>query len=285
MPKNYHVYGLGNALVDIDIEVSLETLHRLNIEKGVMTLIDADRHLQLLEEMEGVKHVKACGGSAANTAVAVAMLGGKAFYSCKVANDDFGDFFCEELHRYNIHSNLENGDREHGTTGSCLVLVTPDADRTMNTYLGITSNFSRKELDEEAKEIINLCKNKKTIILWNKTDISKPTETLTHPHIVSISAKFNKGIDSLKTKLEDIVLQKNFSTKDEVIITKLRHKQALSQAISSSKLAIDGLKQNISPEFIAEDLKNSLFSLATIIGTDVTEDILSSIFKTFCVGK
>lgn len=148
--KKYHVYGLGNALVDLDFEIAHETLSRLKIEKGVMTLIDSDRHLELLQDLDGYKHVKACGGSAANTIMAATQLGGKAFYSCKVGNDVSGDFFYEELIRNGIGTNLTANNRHHGTTGACLVLVTPDADRTMNTHLGISETLSIEQLSEEA---------------------------------------------------------------------------------------------------------------------------------------
>ena len=148
--KKYHLYGLGNALVDIDFETTPETLEKLSIEKGVMTLVESDRYLKLLENLSGFKHVKACGGSAANTIMALTQLGGKTFYSCKVANDDSGDFFYNELTRHQIGTNLTKDNRPDGSTGSCLVLVTPDADRTMNTHLGISEYFSKNELNKEA---------------------------------------------------------------------------------------------------------------------------------------
>ncbi len=147
--KQYQVYGIGNALVDIDFEVSSCTLERLNIEKGVMTLIDEATHHQLLEELEGIKHLKACGGSAANTLFTTQQLGAKTFYSCKVGNDKSGDFFYRELVSNGIQTNLKEDERE-GVTGKCIVLVTPDADRTMNTFLGATSKFSKNELSIDA---------------------------------------------------------------------------------------------------------------------------------------
>jgi tRNA modification GTPase len=142
-----------------------------------------------------------------------------------------------------------------------------------------------KKLDEEALNLIDECKSKNTIIVWNKTDITPATETINHTPILSISAKMQIGIDGLKKAIEHSILKNDINTKEEIIITKLRHKQALTQSITSSKAAIKGLENNMSPEFIAEDLKLSLNTLATIIGTDVTEDILSSIFSTFCIGK
>lgn len=147
--KQYHVYAIGNAMVDIDFEVSEKTLERLKVAKGLMTLIDESTHHRLLEELDGVKHLKSCGGSAANTIITLQQLGARTFYSCKVGDDESGDFYYRDLVLNGIDTNLSNGTR-HGVTGKCLVLVTPDADRTMNTYLGISAQFSKAELSEEA---------------------------------------------------------------------------------------------------------------------------------------
>ena len=145
--KKYHVYGIGNALVDLDFEVCNTTIERLHIDKGVMTLIDEERHHHLLEELDGIKHLKACGGSAANTMFTLQQMGAKTFYSCKVGNDSHGDFYLSDLQAQGIHTNISNSNR-NGVTGKCIVLVTPDADRTMNTFLGATSTFSTNELSE-----------------------------------------------------------------------------------------------------------------------------------------
>lgn len=145
--KKHHVYGIGNALVDIEIETSADFLAKNDVRKGLMTLVDEARQSELLSAVEGQQHQRTCGGSAANTVIAVQQLGGRSFYSCKVANDEMGDFYFNDLVGHGVETNLR-GDRESGTTGRCLVFVTPDADRTMNTYLGITSDLSERELDE-----------------------------------------------------------------------------------------------------------------------------------------
>ena len=150
MQKKYDVYGVGNALVDMEFEVTEDFLRVNSVEKGTMTLVDEERQNQLIKALS--KHVtkKQSGGSAANTMIALSQFGGKGFYSCKVAKDDLGDFYMHDLKEANVDCNLYNGDREEGETGKCLVMVTPDADRTMNTFLGITSSFSEKELVESA---------------------------------------------------------------------------------------------------------------------------------------
>ncbi len=143
--KKYHVYGIGNALVDMEFEVTDDYLARMNVEKGVMTLVEEERQSELLSVLSGEQHKRACGGSAANSIIAVAALGGKSFYSCKVASDESGDFYASDLSSHGVVTNLKS-EREQGKTGKCMVFVTPDAERTMNTYLGITANFSEREL-------------------------------------------------------------------------------------------------------------------------------------------
>ena len=147
--KKYDVYGLGNALLDMEYEVAPELLQDLNIDKGVMTLIDDARQAELVNRL-GTPSKQGSGGSAANTIVAIAQFGGNAYYSCKVANDAAGDVYLKDLLDCGVATNLQAQERTDGITGKCLVLVTPDADRTMNTYLGITSHFSPSELDAGA---------------------------------------------------------------------------------------------------------------------------------------
>lgn len=150
---NFDVYGIGNALVDAEYEVSDAFLAEAEVEKGVMTLIDGDRRhnlLHLLEEKHEHEVAQQCGGgSAANTMVAIAQLGGKSFYSCKVAADPTGDFFMGDLAAIGVKTNLDHG-REPGDTGHCISMVTPDAERSMTTHLGISEQLSVAELDEDA---------------------------------------------------------------------------------------------------------------------------------------
>lgn len=147
--KNYHVYALGNALVDMEFEVDDSFLHNNSVDKGVMTLVDEERQHELVAQLDAFDGQRASGGSAANTLMAVAGFGGNAFYSCRVSSDDLGDFYMEDLHAAGVDSNL-NGERPEGVTGKCLVMITPDAERTMNTYLGISGNLDSGDIDADA---------------------------------------------------------------------------------------------------------------------------------------
>jgi len=147
--KKYHVYGIGNALVDMEFEVEDSFFTDNGIDKGVMTLVDEERQHELMGHLDAFDGKKASGGSAANTIIASSYFGGKSFYSCKVASDELGDFYVNDLQDAGVDSNVGDG-RKEGITGKCLVMVTPDAERTMNTYLGITATFSVDELHVSA---------------------------------------------------------------------------------------------------------------------------------------
>ncbi|MEX1032513.1 MAG: adenosine kinase [Cellvibrionaceae bacterium] len=145
--SDYHIYGIGAALVDTEIEVSDADLVDLEIKKGVMTLVDEGQQRQLMDQLSGhlVHSKRASGGSAANTIIAASYFGGRNFYSCKVADDENGDFYVNDLHAAGVdyhHATMP----EKGTTGKCLVMITPDAERTMTTFLGMSAALSEAEL-------------------------------------------------------------------------------------------------------------------------------------------
>jgi len=150
MSKKYNVYGIGNALVDIVTEVNDQFLKEHNIEKGLMTLVDEESQERISGAINMSKSNKQCGGSAANSIIAVSQFGGSSYYSCKVANDGLGNFYKEDMTANGVDSNLNNGDLEAGITGKCLVMTSEDASRTMNTFLGITGSYSRAEIVEGA---------------------------------------------------------------------------------------------------------------------------------------
>jgi sugar/nucleoside kinase (ribokinase family) len=149
--KQYKVYGIGNALVDTEIQVEDAELASMGVEKGLMTLVDASRQQELVDQLRDhlVAASRASGGSAANTLIAVSRFGGSAFYSCKVANDDNGDFYLADLEAAGVAHNW-NCTRGEGITGRCLVLISPDAERSMSTYLGISESLAPSELSPPA---------------------------------------------------------------------------------------------------------------------------------------
>lgn len=152
MSKLYNVYAIGNALVDTEVEVTDAFLEKMGLEKGMMTLVDEHRQRELVDalEDEAKPHKEASGGSAANTIIATSYFGGRAFYSCRVADDATGAFYVRDLKAAGVDTNMDRGDRPAGDSGRCLVLITSDAERTMQTFLGVSVGVCEDNLDENA---------------------------------------------------------------------------------------------------------------------------------------
>lgn len=138
----------------------------------------------------------------------------------------------------------------------------------------------------EDERLIGLAPKNKTIIAWNKADLPhNGVPVLECPHVVSISAKERKGLDRLHSAIDAVIWEKGPPERNEIMITNVRHKEALQQCIISGQTVVNGLQSNISPEFLAMDMRQCLNELGKIIGTNITEDILSAIFSKFCIGK
>lgn len=148
MNKNIHLFGLGNALVDIQIQVDDHSLSQLSLRKGGMALVDALEQSALIDKFLHLDSFKCSGGSAANTIIAFAQFGGRAGYGTRLGKDDNGLFYASEFQSLGIELHAELTDNEH--TGTCLVLITPDAERTMNTSLAANTSFTKEHLSEEA---------------------------------------------------------------------------------------------------------------------------------------
>ena len=146
----YNIYGVGGALVDTEVKVSDKFLADAKIDKGVMTLVDESRQRELLDALsaEHLTLLKKCGGSICNSVVAASSLGSKTFFSGKVADDADGELYVSDLNRAGV--DFHSAGQDPGTTGKCLVMVTQDAERTMNTFLGSSETLSAKEIDQEA---------------------------------------------------------------------------------------------------------------------------------------
>jgi len=151
MSKQYHIYGIGAALVDTEITLTDTDLTTMAVAKGVMTLVDEERQNALIDYLQNhlVASHRASGGSAANSIIAASYFGCKNFYSCKVANDENGEFYLNDIHAAGV-ATPAHITPPAGITGKCLVMITPDAERTMNTFLGISETLSVNELDAAA---------------------------------------------------------------------------------------------------------------------------------------
>lgn len=147
-----------------------------------------------------------------------------------------------------------------------------------------------RHLDNNDYEIMNLIKDKKTIVLLNKSDIGQVVSTndlkeLSCCDIISVSAKEETGLDKLEEGIKQLFFAGNISFNDEVIITNTRHKSLLTDALKSLRLVSEAAESGISEDFLTIDLMNAYEKLGLIIGEAVEDDLADQIFSKFCMGK
>ena len=141
------VYGIGNPLIDIIVQVTEQELEYLGIHKGTMHLIDERRRSELLSHIKHKKLAYSCGGSCPNTIITLAALGIESSLAGKVGSDEYGTIYKERLQSLSVHDELVICKQEH--TGSSIILLTPDSERTMNTYLGANRLFEKTDICEQ----------------------------------------------------------------------------------------------------------------------------------------
>lgn len=149
---------------------------------------------------------------------------------------------------------------------------------------------SSTELDENDQEIIEAIRNKKAIVLLNKSDLDAKTDasilqTQLNKPILSISAKNNTGIHELETLIEEMFFSGKLSFNDEVYITNIRQKNALAETQNSLKMVLQSIADGMPEDFFTIDMMNAYEALGTIIGESVGEDLVNEIFSKFCMGK
>ena len=145
---------------------------------------------------------------------------------------------------------------------------------------------AHKGVQEDDHRLIQSVPKSKTIAVWNKTDLPhNGIPILEFPHIVPISAKMKHGLDQLRQTIDQLIWDNGPPSKEEVLITNVRHEESLTQAIDYCRKVVAGLGDGSSPEFVTMDMRYGLSELGKIIGTNITEDILSAIFSKFCIGK
>lgn len=138
-------------------------------------------------------------------------------------------------------------------------------------------------LTDDDQDLIEQLKQQKVLVVWNKVDLGDMQQKAFDQE-VKISAKNGFQIELLYQKINEIVLDQVHS-QDQIYLTEMRHKEALLNARHHLQAVLDGLNAGTSPEWLSYDVKSSLKSLSQIIGFDITENILTSIFKNFCIGK
>ncbi|MEM5581611.1 MULTISPECIES: adenosine kinase [unclassified Roseibium] len=137
---------IGNAICDVFAHVEEDFLLQENLIKGSMRLIETDEAVRLFDKMG--QTVRISGGSAGNTAAGIASLGGRPAYFGKVAEDELGDAYYHDMNGTGVYFNTPRL-REWKPTARSMILITPDGERTMNTYLGACTEFSPVDVDED----------------------------------------------------------------------------------------------------------------------------------------
>ena len=143
-----------------------------------------------------------------------------------------------------------------------------------------------RQLSSDDASLLEEVPKHKTLVIWNKIDLqAAPLPKIPFPHSVRVSALKREGLQGLLKQIDEIIWRSGPPSKEEIVITQVRHKEALAKASHYLEKVILALQQGGSPEFAALDMRSALESLGQILGTNVTESILTAIFNQFCIGK
>ncbi|PJE01350.1 MAG: adenosine kinase [Leptospira sp.] len=222
--KKYDVFGVGNALVDIIVLLDDTFLKDNKLQKGVMTLIDESSQGSLLSSLHDYKKNLRSGGSAANTMIALSNSGGTGCYTGKVSHDTYGEFYKKDIEEAGIV--FETKPDAEGHTGTCLILTTPDAERTMLTSLGISTTLKPSDIDVE-----RLKASKYSYIegyLWDGDSTKKASELtmkLSKENGVKVAFTYSDPFCVNRTKDEFIQLTKDYV---DVVFCNLEEAYALT---------------------------------------------------------
>ena len=214
MEKNF-ICGIGNALVDSEYKVNDDDLNRLGLKKGCMELNDSKNHISLTNELKAKYGVVKMmpGGSVANTLYALAQFKQNVTFIGRVSRDDVGNNFINSLQDIDVTTSIKQVNS--GITGECVVLITPDHERTMFTHLGVSAELSINDINDhsiinaeyllvegylvtsdETRDVANHC-----LDIANKNNIKKII-TLSDPNVVSF---FRDNMMTLMDKKFDII--------------------------------------------------------------------------------
>ncbi len=147
MEKDIQLTGIGNALVDLQYEMQNDGVESLGMSKGEMKLADAEEQSKLIQKLGDKEHFRCSGGSVANSMIAFSKFGGRGAFQTTLGNDELGLFYSNEFKELDIIVHAELLDSQ--PTGTCVVLITPDAERTMHSSLGASAHYAAANLNED----------------------------------------------------------------------------------------------------------------------------------------
>ena len=227
------ILGIGNAIVDVICKVEDDYLSKNKLEKGTMKLIFDDKEFQkLLSDLKIIKTVS--GGSVANSIVGLSQLGNSVGFIGKISNDNFGAKYEDGLKEENVNF-FYSKKNEEIPTGTCLILVTPDSERTMCTYLGISGKINENDLDAEIikkSEIVFL-----EGYLWDEGDAKEAfNKAIIQANKVAMSLSDKFCVDRHKPHFLDLVKNKlDIIFANEVEINSLIDTNDFKEVISFAK--------------------------------------------------
>lgn len=143
---SYDVFGVGASLVDIQAQVQDSLISEFGFDKGIMTLVEEDAQQKVLAKLSGSPITRCAGGSAANTVMGVADFGGTGAFAGKVGNNELGEFFLKDMREMGVAIEVLPAE---GVTGTSMVLISEDAERTMLTHLGVSATLGPDDIQEE----------------------------------------------------------------------------------------------------------------------------------------
>jgi len=199
--KDIQLFGMGNGLVDLQYNISEETMADFGMKKGEMHLIDDQERSRIIHYFKDYKYNICSGGSAANSIIAFSQLGGKAAYATVLGDDLFGNFYASEFSQLGIILNAEL--LPDKSTGNCYVFIAPDSERTMLTYLGATALFSKKNVSEE------LIKRSEWIYIEGYK-FSQDSSTDAVYYAIELAKKYNTKV---AFTFSDVFITENFRSK------------------------------------------------------------------------
>ncbi len=148
--KTYQVYAVGMAIVDYEFQLTSKADWPPEIEKGTTVLIDGQKEKAVLKSLAQFTPHQACGGTSANTLSVISGLGGRVFCSCKVAEDESGRLYHQNLRSHGIESNLDSSAKATGNTGRCLILIDTEGEKSLYTQLGANHSLTPADLKPAA---------------------------------------------------------------------------------------------------------------------------------------
>jgi sugar/nucleoside kinase (ribokinase family) len=227
------ILGIGNAIVDVICKVNDDFINQNNLTKSTMKLFfDENEFKKLLTNLKIEKTVS--GGSVANSIVGISQLGDKAGFIGKISDDEFGKNYEEGLKRENVEY-LYSKKKEELPTGTCLILITPDSERTMCTFLGTAGKINENDINSEAitkSEIIFL-----EGYLWDEGEPKKAFDkAINNANKVAMSLSDQFCVDRHKTHFLDLVKNKlDITFANEQEITSLIEAKNFEEVINFSK--------------------------------------------------